>query len=348
MRRTSKRNYLFFPFLVILFLFPTISLADEASTEEEMGFSVESIIPENQVDRTKSYFYLSVVPEQKQTIQVKVKSLQEEPVTIQIKVHNAVSSSVGAIDYAKDQPKLDASLKQPITELVKIKDGTKEVTLKNKEEKTIELEITPPKDSFSGVKLGSIRFLRKNASAEKEESGLIPQYARVIAIMLTEDEETFNHGAELHLKKVSLQLSNGRKVIAARIQNDQPKVLKELTIQGNVRRKGEQKILAKEKLEDFSIAPNSNFDFEIPLGLEKFEAGTYVFTGKAEGDGRTWKWEEEFTVGKEQADKINDETVYKVLIPAWVPWTALGLILAFAGLLAFLLYRQQQWKNKGE
>lgn len=348
MRRNKLMKSLFFPFLVILFLFPTISFADEASTEKEMGFSVESVIPENQVDRTKSYFYLSVVPEEKQTIQVKVKSLQEEPVTIQIKVHDAVSSSVGAIDYAKEKPKLDASLKQPITELVQVKDGTKEITLNNKEEKTVEFEITPPKDSFSGVKLGSIRFLRKNDQTEKQESGLIPQYARVIAVMLTEDEETFNHGAELHLKKVSLQLSNGRKVIAARIQNDQPKVLQEMTIQGNVRRKGEKKILAKEKLDDFSVAPNSNFDFEIPLGLEKFAAGTYVFTGKAEGDGRTWKWEEEFTIGKEQADKINEETVYKVIVPAWVPWTALGLILAFAGVLAYLLYRQQQWKNKGE
>jgi hypothetical protein len=345
MRSTNRLKYLLFPFLVILFLFPTNSLADEASTEEEMGFSVESIIPENQVDRTKSYFYLSVVPAEKQVIQVKVKSLQEEPVTIQIKVHDAVSSSVGSIDYANDKPKLDASLKQPITELVQVKDGTKEITLNNKEEKVVEFEITPPQAPFSGVKLGSIRFLRKNDQAEKETSGLVPQYARVIAIMLTEDEEAFNQGAELHLKRVNLQLSNGRKVIAARIQNDQPKVLQEMTIQGNVRKKGDKKILAKQKQENFSVAPNSNFDFEIPLGLEKFEAGTYVFTGKAEGDDRTWKWEEEFTVGKEQADKVNEETVYKVLVPSWVPWVALSLGVVLIVLVAFLLRRQQEWKK---
>ena len=276
---------------------------------------------------------------------MKVKSLQEEPVTIQIKVHDAVSSSVGSIDYANDKPKLDASLKQPITELVQVKDGTKEITLNNKEEKVVEFEITPPQAPFSGVKLGSIRFLRKNDQAEKETSGLVPQYARVIAIMLTEDEEAFNQGAELHLKRVNLQLSNGRKVIAARIQNDQPKVLQEMTIQGNVRKKGDKKILAKQKQENFSVAPNSNFDFEIPLGLEKFEAGTYVFTGKAEGDDRTWKWEEEFTVGKEQADKVNEETVYKVLVPSWVPWVALSLGVVLIVLVAFLLRRQQEWKK---
>ena len=166
--------------------------------------------------------------------------------------------------------------------------------------------------------------------------------------MVTEDEEPFNQGAELHLKKVALQLSNGRKVIAARIQNDQPKVLQEMTIQGQVRKKGEKKALAKHKMTDFSVAPNSNFDFEIPLGLEDFAAGTYVFTGKAEGDGRTWEWEEEFTVGKETADQINETTAYKVLVPEWVRWTFLALVACLSGLSAYLIQRAGKWKNEGK
>ena len=44
-------------------------------------------------------------------------------------------------------------------------------------------------------------------------------------------------------------------------------------------------------MEKFSVAPNSNFDFNIPIGLNTFKPGTYHFTGKATGDGRTWKWE---------------------------------------------------------
>ena len=348
MRQKVMYSTLVCSFLLCLLLFPTRSFADEAGTEEKMGFSVESIIPENQVDRTKTYFYLSVMPEQTQTIQVKLKSLQEAPVTVQINIHDAVSSSIGAIDYAQEKPKLDQSLTDPITKVVRMKDDVKEVTLKNKEEKVVDFEITPPKTPFAGVKLGSLRFLRKNETADKQTSGLIPQYARVIAVMLTEDEEPFNQGAELHLKRVGLQLSNGRKVIAARIQNDQPKVLQEMTIQGSVRRKGEKKSLAKQKLENFSVAPNSNFDFEIPLGLEPFDAGTYIFTGKAEGDGRTWQWTKEFTIGKEHADKINEETAYKVVIPNWVPWTALGLIGALAVLVSYLLSRQQKWKKEGK
>lgn len=327
------------------FFFPIIGHAEKESTEEEMGFSVESVIPDNQVDTTKTYFYLAITPDQKQTIQVKVKSLDETPMTIQVNLHDAVSSSVGAIDYAKDQPRLDSSMKNPITSFVKIKNDVKEIKLNGKEEKTIELEISPPKESFSGVKLGSIRFLRKNEKKDQKQTGLIPQYARVIALMLTEDEESFNHGADLHLKKVGLQLSNGRKVIAARIQNDQPKVLQEMTIQGEIHRKGEKETLDKHKMEKFSVAPNSNFDFEIPLGLEDFAAGTYVFSGKAEGDGRNWKWNQEFTIGKEQAEKVNKKTAYKVITPSWVIWTALGLFLVLISLVFYLFKRQKHWKT---
>lgn len=294
----------FIAFLLLSIFFPSVVQAENTSTEEKMGFTVESIIPDNQVDTTKTYFYLAMKPNQKQSIQVKLKSLQDTPLTIQVGIHTAVSSSVGAIDYTNVHPKFDASMKDPISELVKIKDGVKEIPLKGKEEKTITFEITTPESAFSGVKLGSLRFVRKNSTEVKQKkSGLTPQYARVIAIMLTEDEEPFNQGAMLHLKKASLQLANGQKVIAARIQNDQPKVLQELTIQGEIRLKGEKKILYKHKMEKFSVAPNSNFDFNIPIGLNTFKPGTYHFTGKATGDGRTWKWEKEFKVGEAQAKK---------------------------------------------
>ncbi|MGG5373343.1 hypothetical protein IGI67_005016 [Enterococcus sp. AZ196] len=338
--------------LILLWLFiPIESQAEDKSAPAQMGFAVESVIPENQVDTTKSYFYLSMSPNDRQTIQVKIKNLQKEPVTIKIAVHDAVSSSVGAIDYAKNKPKLDPSLTDPITSLVHIKDDRSEVTIEPEEETTVSFEIALPERAFSGVKLGSLRFVRKDKE-QKNQTGLIPQYARVVALMLTQDEEQFNHGADLKLKKADLQLSNGRKVVAARIQNDQPKVLQELTIQGSVQKKGEENVLAKHKMEDFSVAPNSNFDFEIPLGLEKFQPGTYVFHGKAQGDDRTWKWTKEFTIGQEQADRINDETVYRVLLPSWVPWVVGGLLLIFICLFAALFSRLRKWqaaskKNEG-
>ena len=338
-----------FPILLLLiivsFYFPQMANAED--NQGPAGYTVESIIPENQFDKKRTFFYLKMEPSQKQTIQVKVISTQKEPVTVHVAVHDAVSSSVGAIDYAQDKPKLDSSLKQPITSFVKVKDNVKEVVVKNYEEKIVDFEIAMPEQAYDGVKLGSVRFLRKADDSAKKKTGLVPEYARVIALMLTEDDETFNHGAELHLKKVDVNVSHGRKVVAANIQNDQPKVLQDMTIKGSVKKKGESKTLIKHEMTKFSVAPNSNFDFEMPLGLERFLPGTYVFTGSATGDGRTWKWEEEFTIGKKQADKVNDETVYKIVVPAWVPWTAIGLILALIGVIVYLVRRPKQWQAQG-
>lgn len=341
----GKKTSLVLLFLWISIFFPITGQAEEEA-QNPAGYTVESVIPDNQVDKTKTYYYLKLTPEQKQTIQVKVISTQEEPVTIGIKVHDAVSSSVGAIDYANGKPKLDVSLKNPVTSLVKVKDDIKEVTVQNFEEKMIELEINPPSEKFSGVKLGSLRFVRTDEEKKQNKSGLSPEYARVIALMLTEDESTFNKGADLHLKKVRLDLSNGRKVIAANIQNDQPKVVQDMTVQGKVFKKGDKKAVAKCEMKNFSAAPNSNFDFEIPLGLERFAAGTYIFTGEAKSDERTWKWRKEFTIGNKQANKINEETVYRIHLPKWVPLAGIVLVFSMIGLILYLVRRQRRWLER--
>lgn len=318
----------------------------EESGDTPAGFTVESVIPDNQVDVTKSYYYLHVEPDAEQVIQVKIRSKQEEPVTVKLAVHDAVSSSVGAINYAEAKPKLDESLKQPISELVTINGNQKEITVANFEEKIVEYTIKTTKEPFAGVKLGSLRFVKKDdAEAAKKQTGVIPEYAYVIALMLTEDEEAFDQGADLHLKEVDLKLSNGRKVVAATIQNDQPKVLQELKIQGQVKRKGETAVLTEHGVENFSVAPNSNFDFEIPLGLESFRPGTYIFTGEGKAKEQTWKWEQEFTIGQDKADKVNEEATYKLRVPEWVPWIAGGLVLVLIGIIGYLIRRQRQWQE---
>lgn len=348
-----KDNRIIRGFMILVVIgFSCLLFPDRVHAEEEnqagAGFTVESVIPDNQVDIRKTYFHLKIEPGVSQVIQVKVRSTQEAPVTVKLAVHDAISSSVGAIDYAREKPKLDESLKNPITQIVSIKENVKEVTVENYEEKIIEYVIQPPEETFPGVKLGSLRFVKKEADAETDSTGLSSEYAYVIALMLTEDGEQFNFGADLTLKKVDLKLSNGRKVIAATIQNDQPKVMQKMVIDGQVKKKGETEILTRNHKENFSVAPNSNFDFELPLDLNDFAAGTYVFTGKAEADGKVWNWEEEFTISQDKSAKINKETVFKLVIPSWVPWVTGGLVLALASLIVLLVKRQKKWQKESE
>ncbi|MBV7392277.1 DUF3324 domain-containing protein [Enterococcus sp. ALS3] len=348
--KATFRGVILLVLVSCVWLFPSqVQAADESDAQSATGFTVEAVIPDNQVDVMKTYFYLGIEPDTPQVIQVKVRSTQEAATTVHLTVHNAVSSSGGSIDYTRVNPKLDESLKNPVTDLVTINGGQTEVTVANYEEKTIEYTIQPPAENFTGVKLGSLRFVDRDGGTQQAgQAALSSEYGYTIALMLTEDRERFNLGADLKLKNVNLKLSNGRKVIAANIQNDQPKVLQEMVIEGQVRRRGQSDTIVSNRQTNFAVAPNSNFDFQLPLDLNNFSAGTYVFTGKAEGAGRTWEWEEEFTVSGNRAAKINRETVYKILIPGWVLWIAAGLFVIWLGLVFYLFRRQRRWQIKGE
>ena len=44
---------------------------------------------------------------------------------------------------------------------------------------------------------------------------------------------------------------------------------------------------------------------------------------------------------------MNQSAAYQVVIPQWVPWVALSLTVALAGLIAYLVRRGEKWKNEG-
>lgn len=305
------------PFVLLYcLLFPLSAKAD--NSQAAAGFTVESVIPTNQVDTNKSYFYLKVVPDVSQTIQVKVRSTQEAAVTVKLEVHDAISSSNGSIDYTQAKPKLDESLKKPLTELVTLSEKQREITVANFEEKIVEYKIDPPKTSFSGIKLGGLRFVKKEIDDETSRGALATEYAYVIAVMLTEDESPFNRGAELKLKEIKSKFSKGKNVIAATIQNDQPKLLQEATIKGSIRKKNETQVLDKYKIRDFSVAPNSNVDFEVPIEQKNYPVGKYIFLGEVKAEGRSWRWEKEFRISKEVGNNKNEEEKSDIERFSWV------------------------------
>lgn len=335
-KRFSKYvvEIMFIVWLCCLF-FPLVAKAD--STQAAAGFTVESVIPSNQVDTSRSYFYLKVVPNVSQTIQVKIRSTQEAAVTVKLGVHDAVSSSNGSIDYTQVKPRLDESLKNPLTELVIVSKNQKEITVANFEEKVVEYKIHPPKAAFSGIKLGALRFVKKETDDEASKGALAAEYAYVIAVMLTEDESAFNRGAELKLKDVGAKISKGKNVIAATIQNDQPKLLQEATIKGSIRQKNDAQVLDNYEIKDFSFAPNSNVDFEVPIE-RKYPAGKYIFSGEVNVQGQSWRWEKEFKIDTEKKRGKEKSNVERV---SWVFYFVVPIL----GVLFYFVKRQRVWQK---
>lgn len=114
--------------LIALILFPLTSYAEEekesqAITENEKraGFTVQAVLPENQVNDRIGYYHLLMEPEQQQTIQVRIVNTSAEKQTYKVEVINAATNRNGLITYDERDKEPDESMKLPITEVAKPK-----------------------------------------------------------------------------------------------------------------------------------------------------------------------------------------------------------------------------------
>lgn len=298
--------------------------------EESVGFSVSPVFSENQVDSDLGYFYLRTEPNTTQEVKVTVKSLREAPTTISIHVNDAVTNDNVSVEYSNDNPELDDSLKNPLSKLLKVKENEQEITVSNFEEKTVILNLSLPKDPFSGIKLGGIRFLEK--SQEDGSEGLTNRYGYTVGVMLTQDNEPFNEGADLQFNEVGATLSRGMKVVYATLQNPEPKLLGGLTIDAKVYKEGETKPLLSESKQQLSVAPNSSFSYFIPWGIEDLKAGTYELRLIATSGENSWEWNESFDVGAQEAADINAQAMNRLSLS----WTV-KIVIIFLGILTICL-----------
>lgn len=311
---------------------------------DKTGFLVEALPPDSQIDPNFSFFYARTKPLEEQTLKVKVTSTQKKKATAKIDITNAVTNSTGQIDYGQTNAQLDKSMTLPLTEMVTSKE--KEVTVENFEEKIVELSVKPPKESYEGVRLGAVVF--SAVEKDTDSKGVTSSYGYKIGIMLSEDLRPYNEGASLTYTGVKARLENGQKVVALTVQNPTPYVLENLTIQSKVTKKGSKEVLTSNQLGGMKMAPNSSFDFLNYLGLEKLQPGTYQMTASATDGAETWTWEKEFTISDNQAEKLNKEAAYQLLLPNLYKILGGLLILLTLLTMGYLIYRKKGGKEGEE
>ncbi|MEO1771565.1 WxL protein host-binding domain-containing protein [Candidatus Enterococcus ferrettii] len=322
------------------------STANEPNSElaDRTGFTVETIQPETQIDKTAHYFYIHVNPEESQTLKVKVISKRKEPSKVSVHLNNAVTNITGQIDYGQENAQLDSSMKLPLTDIVKIEQ--KEITVENFEEKIVELKVNPPKEKFSGVRLGAVVF--RSAEESENESGVKSTYGYKISVMTSEDLAPYNKGGELNYLGVKATLYNGEKVVTMTAQNPNPFVLEKLMMTTKLRKKGQKEVIASNALQDMKIAPNSSFDFLTYLGIEELEPGKYVIESKATDGEKNWNWEKEFEITNKQANQINKDAAYKITMPRLYKIIGIILLVLTTGNIAYLIYRRKTQQGGGK
>lgn len=278
------------------------------ASAEEMSFSVEAKLPENQRDKTKTYFDLRVKPGEAQELEVELKNNTDKEVTVQNNANTAITNDNGVIDYGAVKPKLDKTLKYPFSTLAKV---APEVQLAPKETKILKVQVNVPTEAFNGIILGGLHFTQKEDKADgNKETGvqIENKFAYVIGVRLSENDDDVK--PELQLTDAKAGQRNYRNNVLGTLQNPTTRILGNMTVTADVYAINNQDApVYHNKQENLNMAPNSSFDYGIPTANKPFKAGKYILKMSVEAAGEKWDFEKEFEIKEDEAKKLNDEAV---------------------------------------
>ncbi|MFS6999425.1 DUF916 and DUF3324 domain-containing protein [Carnobacterium maltaromaticum] len=313
---------------------------------ETMAYSVKANIPENQINKTLTYFDLKMEPNQRQDITLTVSNSSDEKATILISPNVAMTNQNGVIDYSKADEKVDSTLKNPVTSIIS---KAQEVTLEPKETKEVPFTIQMPEKEFDGLILGGFYISKKednsNTKDKEKDVQIKNKYSYVIGLQLRENTNEVKPVMELN--EIKPALLNYRTAVTVNLQNTEATIMKEVSVDAKVMKKGTTKVLHETKKEGLSMAPNSNFDFPINWDNQSLDAGTYRLQLIAQSGEDKWEFDKEFTISAKDSTDLNKEAVeLEKTEPNWILIISVvaGITIFLILVIGFFIYRHQKKK----
>ncbi|RDX01498.1 cell surface protein [Listeria kieliensis] len=318
-----------------------------ANAESSMGFSVNTILPTNQVDKTKIYFDLEMKPGQVQELSVVLTNAKNKAITIENHANTAITNDNGIVDYSQASPKLDRTLKYPFSKLAEVEQTT---TIPAHGQKTVKIKVTMPKESFDGIVLGGLHFKEQESKKQKtkndENVQIENRYAYVIGVRLVETKKTVQ--PDLKLNAIKPSQINYRNVLKANLQNTKPVIIQDFKVDAKVTKRGKDQVLFQEKKENMRIAPNSNFNYGINWNNQEFKPDKYTLHLTAWGSGKKWTFTKNFEIKRDEAAKWNNKAVE--LERDYTMWYVIGGVILVLLLLigVYVLGRKSRKKKEEE
>lgn len=331
-------------FIVLSFfiftLFPTISLAEES----ELNFNVKPHFPASQVEDSTSYFDLNLAADEKDTLGLTLTNSSSEEVTIKITAHTAYTNVNGVVEYGKTAAEKDPTLTYAMEELIEVPEPQ---TLAAGENRTIDIPIQMPKESFEGLLAGGLRIeeVREETDNEEGSQGLAinNKFSFVIGVLASNKRSTVV--PELELLDVFPDQLNYRNVFSATIQNTTATFVNRLEVDAVIRAEGKDEILYQSETEKMQMAPNSQFNYPIPLNGDAFRNGNYVATITARSGEHEWTWKQKFSINQETANRLNRADVTVDTSINWWMIAAGGLLIMLLIVFMYLFIKRKKDKN---
>ncbi|OTP12385.1 hypothetical protein A5844_000618 [Enterococcus sp. 10A9_DIV0425] len=336
------RKILFTFLLVFAIVFPQPLFAD---TEEQVGFHIKAIIPENQIDKKLSYFDLRLDPGQKQTIEFELSNTSKEESTFTIAVNQAYTNDQGFIDYT--QPNNNEIVPEPfrIDKIVKVQN---QITLAGESSQKVSVELTMPHEAFNGQILSAIHVMKENQKAE--EGQIASNYGYVLGLRLANNMNEVQR--KIELIEVDPAVSFGKTSVVALLKNPTMDAIGHLKYKAEVKAENGEVVKVVNYDNNMQMAPMSTYRFAIDWDNERLEAGKYSLYLKInDAKDNEWIFDRDFEITEEQANEVNKIAITEIdqqTLPTWV-FIVGGVLLALLFiLLLYLWYTRKKKKEENE
>lgn len=347
------------PFLLLIML--ALFTQAPISHASEFNFAVTPTIPENQIDKSKTYYDLAMTPGQQQTLETVLRNDTDKEVKVAMSTASATTNINGVVEYGKNAIKADKSLKYNLANYTEL---PKEVLLKPHTESIVKIKVTMPNETFDGVMAGGITFKEVKDTAQtdssSDEKGLAikNEYSFVVALLMRQSEKTVP--ANLVLNTIKPDQINARNVILSDLQNDRMTYINQVAVDAEITQKGDKQVLYSEHKDGLQIAPNSTFSLPVSLKGDPLKPGDYhikiIAYGNKNTDGQftrgkdvhykdRWILEKDFTIDGTKAKELNKKDVSIKKDNTWI-FVLIGILLLL--LVLFILWFIWRKKKKDE
>ena len=308
--------------IISLFSLIGFSLTGVA-TENQADFSVNAEQSAYQVDKSKTYFDLSLPVNESVPLVIHVTNNSEETIEVAGELSPATTNINGVVEYGKTQNQLTSSVPFDITKVASFE--KEKQTIAPKQTVDFVVNVSVPTKDYAGVVAGGItlRDVTEEKTSDETKGMFKNKFAYAIALLVHGDKTPAENAVAL--KEVTPTQVNSRNVVSAAIENKTANYINKVSIEASVTDASGKEVLS-EKKEDMQIAPSSLFQFPIYYEKQAMKAGKYTLKMTVRSEKQEWQLKKSFTITEEKATALNKTDVSEKEESRNVQWLVLGLV----------------------
>ncbi|WP_265614697.1 DUF916 and DUF3324 domain-containing protein [Enterococcus faecalis] len=293
------------------------------ATENQADFSVNAEQSVYQVDKSKTYFDLSLPVNESVPLVIHVTNNSEEEIEVVGELSPATTNINGVVEYGKTQNQLTSSVPFDITKVASFE--IEKQTIAPKQTVDFVVNVSVPTKDYAGIVAGGItlRDVTEEKTSDETKGMFKNKFAYAIALLVHGDKTPVENAVTL--KEVTPTQVNSRNVVSAAIENKTANYINKVSIEASVTDASGKEVLS-EKKEDMQIAPSSLFQFPIYYEKQAMKAGKYTLTMTVRSEKQEWQLKKSFTITEEKATALNKTDVSEKEESRNVQWLVLGLV----------------------